>query len=145
MGYPTAISDFWNVQSFKNLKLISTFFGKKNPSKFQLFKKKLNICRTIRATKNTCTKFQVIPFINVLFIAFWMKNDCFLGHLNVIPCISVYSFNSDFYATKCSKVIFRVLDEKPTHKHVLRRQITEIGNPPRDLWWPSPQKRSPRA
>ena len=29
---------------------------------------------------------------------------------------------------RCSKVIFRVLDEKPTHKHVLRRQITEIGN-----------------
>ena len=23
---------------------------------------------------------------------------------------------------------FRVLDEKPTHKHVLRRQMTEIGN-----------------
>ena len=29
---------------------------------------------------------------------------------------------------RCSKVIFRVLDEKPTHKHVLRRQMTEIGN-----------------
>ena len=26
------------------------------------------------------------------------------------------------------KVIFRVLDENPTHKHVLRRQMTEIGN-----------------
>ena len=29
---------------------------------------------------------------------------------------------------RCSKFIFRVLDEKPTHKHVLRRQMTEIGN-----------------
>ena len=29
---------------------------------------------------------------------------------------------------RCSKVIFRVLYEKPTHKHVLRRQMTEIGN-----------------
>ena len=29
---------------------------------------------------------------------------------------------------RCSKVIFRVLDEKPTHKHVLRRQMAEIGN-----------------
>ena len=29
---------------------------------------------------------------------------------------------------QCSKVIFRVLDEKPTHKHVLWRQMTEIGN-----------------
>ena len=29
---------------------------------------------------------------------------------------------------RCSKVLFRVLDEKPTHKHVLRRQMTEIGN-----------------
>ena len=29
---------------------------------------------------------------------------------------------------RCSKVIFRVLDDKPTHKHVLRRQMTEIGN-----------------
>ena len=29
---------------------------------------------------------------------------------------------------RCFKVMFRVLDEKPTHKHVLRRQMTEIGN-----------------
>ena len=29
---------------------------------------------------------------------------------------------------RCSKVIFRVPDEKLTHKHVLRRQMTEIGN-----------------
>ena len=29
---------------------------------------------------------------------------------------------------RCSKVIFRVLDENTTHKHVLRRQMTEIGN-----------------
>ena len=29
---------------------------------------------------------------------------------------------------QCSKVIFRFLDEKPTHKHVLRRQIAEIVN-----------------
>ena len=27
-----------------------------------------------------------------------------------------------------SKIIFRVRDEKPTHKHVLRLQMTEIGN-----------------
>ena len=45
----------------------------------------------------------------------------------------------------CSKVIFRIPDEKPTHKHVLRRQMTEIGNPFRDLWWPWPQYRSHRA
>ena len=29
---------------------------------------------------------------------------------------------------RCSKVIFRVLDEKLTHKHVLRRKMTEICN-----------------
>ena len=29
---------------------------------------------------------------------------------------------------RCSKVIIRVLDENPTHKHMLRRQMTEIGN-----------------
>ena len=29
---------------------------------------------------------------------------------------------------RCSKAVFRVLDEKSTHKHVLRRQMTEIGN-----------------
>ena len=29
---------------------------------------------------------------------------------------------------RCSNVIFRVLAEKPTRKHVLRRQMTEIGN-----------------
>ena len=29
---------------------------------------------------------------------------------------------------RCSKAIFRVLDETPNYKHVLRRQLTEIGN-----------------
>ena len=29
---------------------------------------------------------------------------------------------------RCSKVVFRVLDEKLTHKHVLRHQVTKIGN-----------------
>ena len=29
---------------------------------------------------------------------------------------------------RCSKAIFRVLDDKPTHKHVVRRQMTEICN-----------------
>ena len=28
---------------------------------------------------------------------------------------------------RCSKVIFRTLDKKPTHKHGLRRHMTEIG------------------
>ena len=29
---------------------------------------------------------------------------------------------------RCSKVIFRVLDNEATHKHVLRRKMTEICN-----------------
>ena len=37
------------------------------------------------------------------------------------------------YNKRCSKVIFHVRDEKLIHKHVLRRQMTEIGISPRDL------------
>ena len=41
------------------------------------------------------------------------------GHLELIPGISIYSFDSRFLCNKrCFRVIFRVLDEKPTHKHV---------------------------
>ena len=32
------------------------------------------------------------------------------------------------YNKRCSKVIFRVLDETPTHKYVVRRQMAEIVN-----------------
>ena len=57
------------------------------------------IISTIRATKNICTKFRVIPFINV-FIAFWMREmAAFSRHLKVAPCISINSFYFDFYAT----------------------------------------------
>ena len=69
------------------------------------------------------------------FQGIWTKYHAF-PYIHFIP-ISMQQ--------KMFKVIFRILDEKSSHIHILRRQITEIGNLPRDLWWPWPQKRSPRA
>ena len=37
-------------------------------------------------------------------------------------------FNSIYVKKRCSMIIFRVLDENPTHKHMLWRQMTEVGN-----------------
>ena len=117
---------FWKFWDF--FQHFFSIFFKKSP-KFQNFQKtgKYVLEETL---KNVCTKFQVIPFINAVFIALLnVKNGYFSGHLGVIPCISIFSFYSDFYATNdVLRSFFRVLDEKPTHEHVLGRQMTEIGN-----------------
>ena len=73
-GYKTIISDFWNFANFWNLDIFfNTFilFLQKNPRKFQIFHK-TGIYVLEKPLKNVCSKFQVIPFINVLFIPFWM-------------------------------------------------------------------------
>ena len=49
--------------------------------------------------KNVCTMFQVISFINVVFIAFWMWKIVTFQGIWKIQCNSICSFNSDFYAT----------------------------------------------
>ena len=79
--------------------------------------------------KTGITTFQVIPLRNVVFIAFWMWKwllfrafGCNTMQFNIFI---LFRFLGN---KRCSKVIFRVLDEKLTHKHVLRRQMTEIGN-----------------
>ena len=46
----------------------------------------------------------------------------------LIPCNSIYSFYSYLYATNYVLRSFFAFSPKPTHKHVLRRQMTEIGN-----------------
>ena len=54
----------------------------------------------LEETKECFTKFHVIPFRNVFFYSTLnLKNDNFLGHLDVVPCISIFSFYSDFHAT----------------------------------------------
>ena len=66
MGYKTAISDLWNFENYENLDIFNFF----------LFLQKTNLKNGIyvleEPLKNICTKFQGIPFINVVFIAFWM-------------------------------------------------------------------------
>ena len=64
------MSDFRNFEIFGNLEIFQHFFYfyKKSP-KFQNFQKK-EISVLEEPLKNVCTKFQVIPFINVVFIAF---------------------------------------------------------------------------
>ena len=73
ISYKTAISDFWNFENFENFEIFSTFFFilSKNPPKFQNFQKN-GIYVLEETKKNVCTKFQVIPFINAVFIALWM-------------------------------------------------------------------------
>ena len=70
ISYKTDISDFRNFENFGISEIFSTFFiFTKNPPKFQNFQKN-EICVLEEPLKNLCTKFQVIPFINIVFIAF---------------------------------------------------------------------------
>ena len=107
------------------------FFKKKTDPNFKSSKNGIYVLE--ETLKNVCTyqvssnSLQKRGFYSTLNV----KNSYFSGHLAVVPCISiyVYSFYSDFYATNdVLGSFFRVVDEKPTHKHVLRRQMTEIGN-----------------
>ena len=129
ISYKTAISDFRNFESFGNLEIFSTFFiiFTKIPQ-ISNFSKNRNTS-TIRASIECM--YQVSSHSlhkSCLYSILNVKNGYFSGHLDVIQCNSIYSFFFDFYATNDVLVIFIVLDEKPTHKHVLRRQMTEIGN-----------------
>ena len=126
--YKTAISDFWNFENFEVFSTFFFYFFKKSPQ-ISKFSKNRNICTRrdskecmYQVSSNSLDKCGFYSTLNV-------KNGYFSGHLGVIPCISIFSFYSDFYATNdVLRSFFRVLDEKPTHKHVLRRQMTEIGN-----------------
>ena len=60
-------SKFWK---FENFSTFLFYLQKKNPQ-ISKFSKKNEICVLEEPLKNVCTKFQVIPFINVVFIAFW--------------------------------------------------------------------------
>ena len=61
------MSDFRNCENFGNLEIFQHFFiFAKNPQ-ISKFKK---ICVLEEPLRNVCTKLQVIPFINVVFIAF---------------------------------------------------------------------------
>ena len=130
ISYKTAISDFWNFENFENFEIFSTFFFifSKNTPKFQNFQK-TGIYVLEETQKNVCTKFQVIPSINAVFIALWMwKWLLFRAFGRNTMHFHIFILFRFLCNKRCSKVIFRVLDEKPTHKHVLRRQMTEIGN-----------------
>ena len=74
ISYKTAISDFWNFENFENFKIFSTIcfiFFKKSPQ-ISKFSQKNGLYVLEQSLKNVCTKFQVIPFINAVFIALLM-------------------------------------------------------------------------
>ena len=79
ISYKTAITDFSNFANFGNFEIFTFFISfQKIPPNFKIFKK-TNMC-TKRDSKNLCTKFQVIPFINAIFIALGRKTtkQCFV-------------------------------------------------------------------
>ena len=117
-------SKFWKFWKFRNI-FNFLFLQKKNST----FSKKRNIC-TRRVSKECMYQVSSDSLHKRCFYSILnVKNGYFSGHLDVMQCNSKYSFYSDFYATNdVLRSFFRVLDEKPTHKHVLRRQMTEIGN-----------------
>ena len=120
------------LKSLEILRFFSTFilFLQKIPSNFQICKKKNGIYVLEKSLKNVCIKFQVIPFISVVFIAFGMwKMSTFPGHFGGDTMqFHIFILFLFIYNKWCSEVLFRVLDEKPTQKQVLRRQMDEIGN-----------------
>ena len=116
----------------KILKILRFFqhfflFFNKSP-KISKFSKNRNICTRrdpkecmYQVSSNSLHKRGFYSTLNV-------KNGYFSGHLDVLRCISIFSFHSDFYATNYVLRSFSRSRRKPTHKHVLRRQMTEIGN-----------------
>ena len=65
MGYITDISDFWDFENCESLETFIFYFPN-NPLKFPIFQKKNGIHVLQEPLKNVYTKFQVIPFINVV-------------------------------------------------------------------------------
>ena len=84
---------FWNFWDFcQNFCFI---FAKKSPK----FKKKQNIC-TRRASKECMYQVSSNYLHKRCFYCILnVKNGYFSGHLDVIPCNSIYLFHCDFYAT----------------------------------------------
>ena len=89
---------FWKFWKFWDFFNIFFYFFKKSP-KISKFSKNRNIC-TRRDSKEcmyqvSSNSFHKCGFYSTLNV----KNGYFSGHLGVIPCISIFSFYSDFYAT----------------------------------------------
>ena len=143
------LSRIFEILNFLKFEIFQHFFFyfSTNPPKFQNVQK-TGIYVLGESRKNVCAKFQVIPFINAVFIALWMWKMATSQGIGRYTMHFHFSILFRFLCNKrCSKVIFRVLDEKQTNKrlyiitchdringilsyliHVLRRQMTEIGN-----------------
>ena len=74
ISYKNVFSDIWNFENFGNLEIffnIFFLFLQKNSPQISKFSKNRNIVLE-NPLNNIFTKFQVILFINDVFIAFWM-------------------------------------------------------------------------
>ena len=133
ISYKTTVSNFGSFENFGTFEIFEHFcFSKKKKSpQISKFSKTRNTC-TRRDTKecmykvsrNSLHKRGFYSTLNV-------KNGYFSGHLDFgrnTMHFHIFILFRFLCNKRCSKVIFRVLDEKPTHKHVLRCQMTEIGN-----------------
>ena len=87
---------FWKFWDFFNI--FFYYFFQKIPQNFKIFKNR-NICTRrdskecmYQVSSNSRHKRGFYSTLNV-------KNGYFSGHLDVLRCISIFSFYSDFYAT----------------------------------------------
>ena len=121
-SYEDAISDFWDFENFGNLKIYSAcffYFCKKKIPQVSKFSKNRNICARL-ASKECMYQVSSNTLQKRCFIVFWMWKIATFQGIWVYNTMHFHIFILfQFLCNKrCSKVIFRFLDEKPTHEHV---------------------------
>ena len=137
---------FWKCRKFWDFfNIFFIFFFQKISPNFKIFKKR-NMC-TRRDSKEGMYQVSSNALHKCGFHSAWnVKNGYFSGHLGVIPCISIFSYYSDFYATTdVLRSFFAFWTKNRTINMYYDAKWPKSAIWPRDLRWPWPQKRSPRA
>ena len=137
--------NFWKFGKFWDFLNIFYFF-KKIPPKFQNFSKSRNICRTRKDFKECMYQVSSNSLINAVFTALWMwKWLLFRAYARKAMHFQIFVIFRFLCNKRCSKVIFRLLDENRPINMYYNAKWPKSATWPRDLRWPWPQKRSPRA
>ena len=136
---------FWKFWKFWDFFQHFFLFFQKIPPNLNIFKNR-NICTRrdskeclYQVLRNSLHKCGFYRTLNV-------KNGYFSRHLGVIPWITIFSFYSDFYATNdVLRSFFAFMTKNGPINMYYDAKWPKSAIWPRDLRWPWPQKRSPRA